>query len=191
MRRFSLPFAVCLAAFAVTLYAQGKQFRLGRTPTPDEVRRWNITVLPDGTGLPSGSGTVAEGHEVYADKCSGCHGDNGEGREPLGPRLVGGFGTLRSDNPVLTVGSYWPYATTVWDYIHRTMPYAKPGTLSANEVYALTAFLLYRNGVISRNEIMSRQTLPKVEMPNRNGFVPDRVQMLPVPTISRPLDAAP
>ncbi|HEV2197316.1 MAG TPA: cytochrome c [Candidatus Acidoferrum sp.] len=180
MRRIGLFSTLAFAAFAVCLYGQTRRLQLGRTPTPAEVRRWNITVLPDGTGLPAGSGTVAEGKLVYADKCSGCHGDSGEGREPLGSSLAGGQGTLQSSNPVLTVGSYWPYATTVWDYIHRAMPYATPGTLSANETYALTAFLLYRNGIIRKDDVMNQQTVPKVRMPNRNGFVPDPRPDVPV-----------
>lgn len=179
MRRIGLFSMLAFIAFAVCLYGQTKQLQLGRIPTPAEVRRWNITVLPDGGGLPPGSGTVVEGKLVYADKCSGCHGDTAQGREPLGPALVGGQGTLRSDNPVLTVGSYWPYATTVWDYIHRAMPYATPGTLSANQTYALTAFLLYRNGIIQRNAVMNQKTLPKVRMPNRRGFAPDSPPYLP------------
>lgn len=180
MRRIGLFSTLAFIALGVCLYGQTKQFQLGQTPTPAEVRRWNTTVLPDGTGLPPGSGTVAEGKLVFADKCSGCHGDTAQGREPLGPSLVGGQGTLRSENPVLTVGSYWPYATTVWDYIHRTMPYATPGTLSANQTYALTAFLLYRNGIIQQNAVMSQVTLSKVRMPNRHGFVPESPPYLPV-----------
>lgn len=179
MHRAGLFSSLAFIVFAVCLYGQTKQFRLGRTPAPTEKRSWNITVLPDGTGLPPGRGTVAEGKLVFADKCSGCHGDTGLGREPLGSSLVGGQGTLRSDNPVLTVGSYWPYATTVWDYIHRAMPYATPGTLSGNQTYALTAFLLYRNGIIQRNAVMNQKTLPKVRMPNGNGFVPSPPPYLP------------
>lgn len=180
MRKSVLLSTLAFIAFAVCLYGQTKQFQLGRSPTPAEVRRWNITVLPNGTGLPRGSGTVAEGKLEYADKCSGCHGDAGQGREPLGPSLVGGQGTLQSGNPVLTVGSYWPYATTVWDYIHRAMPYAKPGTLSANQTYALTAFLLYRNRIIKVDTVMNQKTLPKVRMPNRHGFISDPRPYFPV-----------
>lgn len=173
MRRFGLFAAVCAIAFGAAAFGQGNQFHLGHTPMHEEMQRWNTTALPDGTGLPVGSGTVAEGRAVYANKCSGCHGDKGEGREPLGMRLAGGFGTLRDENPVLTIGSYWPYATTVWDYIYRAMPYAQPGTLTANQVYSLTAYLLYLNKIIGRNDVMNRETLPKVRMPNRDGFVPD------------------
>lgn len=180
MRRSGILVVACLTAFAVALSGQTKQFQLGHTPTPAELQHWDITVLPDGTGLPPGSGTAIEGERVYQDKCASCHGDSGQGNEPLGARLVGGFGTLKSDNPILTVGSYWPYATTVWDYIHRAMPYPQPGTLSANETYALTAFLLWKNGIIKQNQIINGHTLPKVKMPNRDGFVPD-----PRPDIQR------
>lgn len=174
MRRLRLVFLVCLAAFVASLYGQEKQFGLGHTPTAEEMQSWKPTVLADGTGLPAGSGTPAQGEKVYRDKCSGCHGDHGQGnKKPLGTQLVGGFGTLKSVNPILTIGSYWPYATTVWDYIYRAMPYPQPGTLSANETYALTAYLLSLNNIIRPDEVMNRETLPKIRMPNRNGFVPD------------------
>lgn len=173
MRKLIFLFLVCLGAFVASLYGQERQLGLGHAPTTKEIQGWKPTVLADGTGLPAGSGTAAQGEKVYQDKCSGCHGDRGQGNRPLGTQLVGGFGTLKSDNPVLTIGSYWPYATTVWDYIYRAMPYPQPGTLSAKETYAVTAYLLSLNKIISPNEVMNRETLPKVRMPNRNGFVPD------------------
>jgi S-disulfanyl-L-cysteine oxidoreductase SoxD len=173
MRRLGLLAAASLAAFAMSLYGQGKQFHLGHRPDPTELQQWNITVLPDGTGLPPGSGTPIEGEKVYENKCATCHGQNGQGNEPLGARLVGGIGTLKAVHPVLTPGSYWPYATTLWDYIHRAMPYPQPGTLSANETYAVTAFLLFKNGIIKTGAVMNKETLPKVQMPNRSGFVAD------------------
>jgi cytochrome c len=173
-RKLKLAFASCIVAgLSLCLWGQGKQFRIGRAPQPGELRRWDTTVLPDGTGLPDGSGTAKRGENVYRNECSGCHGDNGEGRQPLGPRLVGGAGTLRSTDPILTVGSFWPYATTVWEYTNRAMPYAKPGTLSYNDTYAVTAYLLYRNGITRRDEVINRDSLPRVKMPNREGFVPD------------------
>lgn len=174
MRRLGFLFLICLGAFVASLYGQEKQLGVGRAPTAKEMRSWKPTVLADGTNLPAGSGTAAQGEKIYQDKCSGCHGDHGQGnKKPLGTQLVGGFGTLKSNNPVLTVGSYWPYATTIWDYIYRAMPYPQPGTLSADETYALTAYLLSLNKIIQPNEVMSRGTLPKVRMPNRDGFVPD------------------
>lgn len=172
MRKLVGVLAISLGA-AAFLSGQGKQLHIGRTARPAELRNWNITVLPDGSGLPEGSGTADQGRRIYEDRCSGCHGDRGQGVNRLGPRLVGGFGTLKTDNPVLTVGSYWPYATTVWDYIHRAMPYGQAGSLTANQTYALAAFLLYMNGIVKGNAVMNRMTLPEVRMPNRHGFVPD------------------
>jgi hypothetical protein len=174
-------FGGCVA-LALSLWGQEKHFRVGRPASAEELRRWGITVLPDGTGLPKGSGTAIQGERVYRDQCAGCHGDHGEGQPPLGPRLKGGIGSLRSADPIQTIGSYWPYATTVWDYTYRAMPYAQPGTLSVNDTYAVTAYLLYLNGIILRDEVMNRETLPKVKMPNRAGFVPD-----PRPDVTAPV----
>jgi S-disulfanyl-L-cysteine oxidoreductase SoxD len=147
--------------------------QVGRTPSAEEIKQWDITVLPNGDGLPSGSGTPDQGEAIYKAKCATCHGENGEGKPPIGVPLVGGIGTLATDKPVKTIGSYWPYATTVWDYIHRSMPYNEPGTLSADDTYAVTAFLLFKNGIVARNQVMNKETLPKVEMPNRDGFIAD------------------
>lgn len=132
------------------------------------VSAMNLTVLPDGTGLPPGSGRADTGAEVYARHCQACHGPAGSG----GPNdaLVGGSGTLATQQPVKTVGSYWPYATTVFDYIRRAMPYQAPGSLSADEVYAVTAYLLYENGIIEAGEIVNARSLPRIRMPNRDGF---------------------
>jgi mono/diheme cytochrome c family protein len=146
---------------------------LGRPASPEELKQRDITTLPNGTGLPDGRGTAVQGEAVYREKCASCHGPNGEGNQPQGPQLVGGIGSLATDNPVRTVGSFWPYATSVWDYIHRAMPLNQPGSLSADDTYAVTAFLLNRNKIIEANVVMNKQTLPKIRMPNRNGFVPD------------------
>jgi len=151
----------------------GKQAGLGRPASADEVKQRDITTLPNGAGLPEGKGTAAQGEAVYRDKCASCHGPNGEGIPPQGTQLVGGVGSLASDNPVRTVGSYWPYATSVWDYIHRAMPLNQPGSLSADDTYAVTAFLLSRNKIIDTSEVMDKESLPKVRMPNRDGFIPD------------------
>ena len=157
------------------LHAQtnsGKQTRLGRSASAEEVKQRDVTTLPNGDGLPEGRGTAAQGEAVYRDKCAACHGPNGEG-SPQGTQLVGGVGSLASDNPVRTVGSYWPYATSVWDYIHRAMPLNQPGSLSADDTYGVTAFLLNRNKIIEASEVMDKESLPKVRMPNRDGFIPD------------------
>ena len=126
---------------------------------------------PDGAGLPPGRGTPKEGEAVYAAKCQTCHGEEGVGRP--NDTLVGGFGTIASDRPaVKTVGSYWSYATTLFDYIRRAMPYNDTKSLSADEVYAVSAYILNLNGVIGANDAMDAQSLPKVKMPNRDGFIP-------------------
>jgi S-disulfanyl-L-cysteine oxidoreductase SoxD len=142
--------------------------RLGRHATPAELAALDIDVAPDGVGLPAGSGGAADGAAIFATRCAHCHGASGEG----GPadRLVGGVGSLTTGAPILTTGSFWPYATTLFDYLRRAMPYDSPGSLSANEVYALTAFLLERNGVIEASARLDAASLPAVRMPNRDGF---------------------
>jgi mono/diheme cytochrome c family protein len=146
-------------------------YGLGRPATEAEIAAVNIDVSPTGEGLPPGQGTAVEGAKVYAQKCAACHGPTGtEG--PMAP-LVGGHGTLASDQPLKTAGSYWPYATTLYDYIRRTMPYSAPQSLTNHEVYALVAWLLVRNEIIAPETVMNARTLPAVRMPNRDGFVPD------------------
>jgi S-disulfanyl-L-cysteine oxidoreductase SoxD len=173
MRRKALALVVVHAFVAVSLGAQSGRLNVGRSPSLDEIRERDITVLPDGTGLPIGKGIASDGEIIYRDKCASCHGVNGEGKRPVGQALVGGIGTLGSPNPLKTIGSYWPYATSVWDYIHRAMPYNEPGSLSPDETYAVTAFLLFRNGIIQRDATLTQENLAKVRMPNREGFVPD------------------
>ena len=141
---------------------------LGVEATPEEIAGWAISVGPDGADLPPGSGTPSVGAEVFAAKCAACHGPQGEGL--LNDRLVGGQGSLATDGPVRTIGSYWPYATTIFDYVRRAMPYQTPHTLTDDEAYALTAHLLHLNGIIDADDVMDAQTLPAVEMPNRDGF---------------------
>lgn len=151
--------------------AQTTGFGVGRTPTADEVRALGSAIAPDGTGLPAGSGSVSQGRSAYETHCARCHGPKGEGE--IGARLVGGQGTLKSPRPLKTVGSFWPYATTLWDYVNRAMPFDKPGALQADEVYAVSAFILNLNGIIGEDQVMDAKTLPKVQMPNRDGFIPD------------------
>ena len=153
------------------LFAQSAKYGVGRAPSPDEIRQWDSSVAPDGTGLPEGSGTAAQGREVYTNRCSKCHGAKGEGGDSVA--LAGGQGTLKSPKPLRTVGSYWPYATTIWDYINRAMPFKNPGVLSHDQVYAVTAYVLFLNGLVAQNAVLDAKTLPKVQMPNRNGFVAD------------------
>ena len=140
-------------------------FGFGSMPSEAEIKAKDIAVGPDGEGLPPGRGTVAAGEQVYKAKCVACHGPTGtEG--PM-DKLVG------EKLPVKTIGSFWPYATTVFDYIRRAQPYDKPGSLTDEEVYALTAWLLFRNNIIPVDQVIDADTLPKVRMPNRDGFVPD------------------
>ena len=142
----------------------------GRPATPAEIKLWDIDVAPDGKGLPVGGGTVAQGKQVFADNCAACHGDNGQGG--IKDRLAGGQGTLASSAPVKTVGSFWPYATTLYDYIHRAMPYPTPGSLSTDDTYAVTAYILSLNGIVPPDGKVDKDSLPKIKMPNRDGFIP-------------------
>lgn len=152
-------------------FAQAPSYGIGHKPTVEEIKAWDIAIGPDGKELPPGHGTVAAGKEVYTKRCLECHG--AEGKAGKFDVLVGGQGTLKSEKPMKTIGSYWPYATTLWDHIHRAMPFDRPGTLSIDQVYDVTAYLLYLNGIIGENEVMDAVSLPNVKMPNRNGFVPD------------------
>jgi mono/diheme cytochrome c family protein len=141
---------------------------LGVPATQELIAGWDVSIPPDGTGLPAGSGTVAQGAQIFNTKCIACHGPEGAGS--VNDRLVGGQGTLTSAAPVKTIGSYWPYATTLFDYVRRAMPYPTPHSLSDPEVYALVAYLLNLNGVIPQDAVMTATTLPQVQMPNRAGF---------------------
>ncbi len=142
---------------------------LGKPATAAQIAGWDISVGPDGVGLPPGSGTAARGAAVYEQKCQACHGAKGAGQP--NDRLVGGQGTLASATPVRTIGSYWPYATTVFDYVRRSMPYIQPQSLTNDEVYAVTAYLLHLNGLVGENDEIDARTLPKVTMPNRDNFI--------------------
>jgi S-disulfanyl-L-cysteine oxidoreductase SoxD len=148
---------------------------LGVSATAAQIESADVSVGPDGAGLPPGSGTPAQGEAVFNTKCIACHGPHGAGI--VNDQLVGGQGTLTTTTPIKTIGSYWPYATTVFDYVRRAMPYQTPHSLSDPEVYALTAYLLSLNGVIAKDAVMDAKTLPQVKMPNRGNFIlsyPDR-----------------
>jgi hypothetical protein len=171
----NLACAIALAVITVAgmriARAQSPTFGLGRTPNSEEIKAIDIEVLPDGRGLPPGSGTAEAGKLVYDSRCAVCHGASG--REGPQDVLAGGRETLATLKPLKTVGSYWPYPTTVWDYLNRAMPFDRPGTLTPDQVYAATAYVLYLNGIVAEREVLNQDTLPKVKMPNRNGFVPD------------------
>lgn len=167
MSKTAAIFAALLLGSSAALAADMPKF--GKPISESDAAAWDISIGPDGVGLPAGSGTPAQGSMVYAAKCAACHGPKGEGG--AGPRLVGGAGTLAAPAvPVQTVGSYWPYATTVFDYVRRTMPWNQPKTLTNDEVYAVTAYILNMNGIVKDGEAMNKDTLAKVRMPNRDGF---------------------
>ena len=170
MLRKALKFAG-IALLGVAAF--GQEGRIGKPASEDKIKALDITVFPDGRGLPAGGGTAAKGKDIFKSKCAVCHNDQAQGREGQYPALVGGRGTRNSPKPVKTVGSYWPYATTVFDYIRRAMPYDQPGTLQADEIYSVVGFILNANGIVGENDEMNATTLPKVKMPNRDGFVPD------------------
>jgi mono/diheme cytochrome c family protein len=163
--------SVIVVTATATLSAQPPGYQVGRPPTPQEIRELGSAIAPDGTGLPAGSGTVAAGRELFAAQCARCHGPNGEG--DVGARLVGGQGTLATPRPLKTVGSFWPYSTTLWDYVNRAMPFDRPGLLEPSEVYAAVAYVLNLNGIVEADQVLDATSLAKVKMPNRDGFVAD------------------
>ena len=142
---------------------------LGRDAPPELVAALDISITPDGAGLPPGQGTSQDGIRTYGQLCAACHGNRGRGG--MGGRLTGGIGTLNSDDPIKTVNSYWPYATTLFDYIRRAMPLGAPQTLTDDQVYGLVAFLLSVDRIVEPGEAVNAETLPRIRMPNRNGFV--------------------
>lgn len=168
-------------ALAASLFVAGSaatagEYGLGRPALPEEIAAWDIDVSPDGTGLPEGSGDVFTGEEVFAEKCAVCHGDFAEGVDNW-PKLAGGQGTLDHEDPLKTVGSYWPYLSTTWDYVNRSMPFGAAQTLEADEVYAIVAYILYSNDLVDDEFVLSNETFADVELPNAEGFfVDDRLQ---------------
>ena len=169
MSRIFLAALFCASASAA-LAAQVAPPKLGRPATPDEIAKADISIPPDGKNLPAGSGSAAQGAMVFQQKCAVCHGANAEGT-PSGDRLVGGIGSLNSPTPVKTVSSYWPYATTAFDYIRRAMPLPNPQSLQNDEVYAVTAYILSLDNIVPKDAVLDAQSLPQVRMPNRAGFV--------------------
>jgi cytochrome c len=160
----------CIALALASAVAFGQ----GRPATEAEIKAQDFTVMPDGAGLPKGSGTASQGRTVYEQKCTECHGQKGEGQTGKYPAIAGGMGSLKSLKPVKTVGSYWPYATTLFDYIRRAMPYDHPRSLSTDDVYSVAAYVLYMNGIVTETQELNERSLPQIKMPNRDGFIPDQ-----------------
>ena len=168
-----LLLGIGLALSVTVASADAGKLGLGREAMPKEIKAWDIDVRPDGQGLPKGKGKVSDGEAIYAEQCASCHGDFGEGVDRW-PVLVGGKDTLSSDDPVKTIGSYWPYASTVFDYIRRAMPFGNAQSLSANETYAITAYLLYMNEIVDDESfVLSDKNFSKIQMPNEKNFIKD------------------
>ena len=166
-------FAVLLLlplALASQAVADQRPFNLGEVATAEQVAGWDIDVRPDGLGAPVGTGNAFDGEEVYADRCASCHGDFGEAVDNW-PVLVGGEGTLASHDPVKTTGSYWPYASTMYDYIYRAMPFGEAQSLTHDETYQIVAYLLYMNDIIDDEFEVNQDNIGTIEMPNRDGFM--------------------
>ena len=173
MSTFSRIAAVAVVALSAcaTQTASNRPPAFGTPVSAEEIARWDISIPPSGAGLPPGSGTARQGAQVYEQKCLVCHGVKGAGKPA--DTLAGGIGTLATKTPVRTVGSYWPYATTLFDYMRRAMPILNPLSLTNDEVYAVTAYVLNLNGIVGEDVPMNAQSLPQVKMPNRDGFVSD------------------
>lgn len=167
-------FTVMLMATLPQSNAMAEPFGFGATPTAEEIAAMDIDAMPDGRGLPPGSGTVAAGEAIYAEQCAACHGENMEGvAEAGGEALIGGRGTIGTAETKKTVESFWPYASTLFDYVKRAMPFNAPGSLSNDDIYAVSAYILHRGNIIDADTVMDASALAAVEMPNKDGFVPD------------------
>jgi cytochrome c len=178
LKMLKFPKSTVLIAASVFLSnpAFAEKLGLGRAALPEEIAAWDTDVRPDGTGLPVGSGDALIGEEIFADQCAACHGDFAEGIDNW-PKLAGGADTLDHEDPLKTVGSYWPYLSTAYDYIQRSMPYGNAGTLSDDDVYSIVAYILYSNDLIDDDFVLSNETFLDVEMPNAAGFIfDDRAQ---------------
>ena len=171
LKCLKLFLAAAVLVLPVTVFA-GDKLGLGRAALPEEIAAWDVDIRPNGAGLPAGSGDVLYGEEVFVNKCASCHGDFAEGVDNW-PVLAGGFDTLGDKDPVKTVGSYWPYLSTVWDYVNRSMPFGEAQSLSADEVYAIVAYMLYSNDLVDEDFVLSDTNFAEFEMYNARGFVVD------------------
>lgn len=167
---------IVLTAAVIASFAGGAaladRYGLGREALPEEIKAWDIDVRPDGTGLPAGKGSVSEGEEIFAEQCAVCHGDFAEGVDRW-PVLAGGAGTIKSADPVKTIGSYWPYLSTVYDYIYRAMPFGNAQSLEPDQIYAITAYLLYSNNLVDSDFVLSHENFTSVRLPNEQNFFQD------------------
>jgi S-disulfanyl-L-cysteine oxidoreductase SoxD len=163
--------------------AQASVLSLGRVALPEEIEAWDVAVLPDGQGLRPGSGSVEDGEELFVNACGACHGDFAEGIDSW-PPLAGGLGSLTDARPLKTVGSYWPYLSTVYDYIHRSMPFGGAQTLSVDEVYAITAYILYSNSLVDSDFVLTHENFTQIVLPNAEGFYIDDRDTVEVPLFS-------
>jgi mono/diheme cytochrome c family protein len=165
--------------------ALGQGTNLGRPISPADIAAWDIDIEPSGAGLPAGSGTAAQGALIFEEQCSGCHGEGGKGATttssgaPAAPPVVSDIKRQGIDDTTLSIANYWPYATTLFDYIRRAMPWPSPRSLTDDQVYALTAYILAQNHLFDSQQVINAQTLPKVQMPNRNGFIPRFPERMP------------
>ena len=167
-------------------HAENRKYNIGKLATKIEIAGWDIDVRPDGVGAPKGSGNAIDGEEIYVNRCASCHGDFGEGVDRW-PALVGGDGTLASHDPEKTTGSYWPYASTIFDYVYRSMPFGEAQTLTHDETYKIVAYLLNMNEIIDENFVLSEKNIGKIKMPNASGFsLPD-----PRPDVTKYKDGQP
>lgn len=170
-KSITIAAAMALLLVAVDTAPSAERIHLGRPATAADIAAWDIDVTGDGKGLPAGRGSVAEGRTLFTEVCAACHGDKGQGG--AADVLVGGRGTLATPKPVKTIGSFWPYAPTIFDYVNRAMPFNAPQSLTPNQVYAVTAYLLFLNGIVPEDTTLDAAALAKIEMPNRNGFTAD------------------
>ncbi|MBA96830.1 c-type cytochrome [Sulfitobacter sp.] len=180
MSKFLKSLSLAAVATMLSLPAVAQPLGLGRAALPEEISAWNLDIHPDGTGLPDGEGDVLDGEEIFATKCAACHGDFAEGIDNW-PKLAGGKGTLNREDPVKTVGSYWPYLSTTFDYIRRSMPYGNAGTLTNDEVYAIVAYILYSNDLVEDDFVLSKDNFLDVKMPNADGFIQDNRMEVEIP----------